>query len=160
MLTFPFHLRQTRQIGKIPEHTNVICIAWCVHISDLRKIMLQRVKWQVDLFNAEVNNSSYLLVKLQIRYLQDLLKTCANYLITFAIQSILDLKNKLVHNTITMFSSLYEEHMKNIEMVTRHATWSNPNQYRQTTILRALLSNSIWLISYQLLLKYVDVVTT
>ena len=61
----------------------------------------------------EVNNSSYLPVKLQIRYLHDLFKTCANYLI---MQTILHLKNKLVHNTITLFSSSYEERMKNIEM--------------------------------------------
>lgn len=104
MLTFSDHLSQTRQIGKINEHRTLSALPG-VYIYQI----CEKLRWQIELndktrcLTPEVNNSAYLPIKLQNRYLlQDLLKTCANYLITFAIQIILDLKNKLMDDKIIM----------------------------------------------------------
>ena len=80
-------LSQTRQIGKTSEHRTLSALPG-VYIYQICEKLSQLIQLndKTGCLTPEVNNSSYLPVKLQIRYLlQDLLKTCANYFITFAI---------------------------------------------------------------------------
>lgn len=124
MLTFSDNLSRTRQIGTDHQAPRTLSALTRVYLYQICQKLIYRIALndKTRCLTPEVNISSYLPVKLQIRYLlPDLLNTYPNYLITFTIQIILDLKNKLMHNTM-MLSSWFALRMKNVEMV-KVGTW-------------------------------------